>query len=103
MEVSEEVIKLFNAELRYKITPDREYDLKIPKDSLEKFKLVFDEIPETEKPKFRAAFVRHRVRSGETLSSIAKKYRVSVSSITSYNKLNPNRVLPAGRRLTIPM
>ncbi|OGP86876.1 MAG: hypothetical protein A2031_06120, partial [Deltaproteobacteria bacterium RBG_19FT_COMBO_43_11] len=103
MEVSEEVMNLFNAELRYKITPDREYDLKIPKDSLEKFKLVFDEIPETEKPKFRAAFVRHRVRSGETLSSIAKKYRVSVSSITSYNKLNPNRVLPAGRRLTIPM
>jgi membrane-bound lytic murein transglycosylase D len=103
MEVSEEVIDLLNAELRYKITPDREYDLKIPKDSLEKFKLVFDQIPETEKPKFRAAFVRHRVRSGETISSIARKYGVSASSITSYNRLNPNRVLVAGRKLTIPI
>lgn len=102
MQVSEEVMNLLNAELRYKITPDREYDLKIPKDSLEKFKLVFNEIPETEKPKFRTAFVRHRVTSGEKIGSIARKYGVSVSSITSYNKLNPNKSLVAGRRLTIP-
>src|SRR4030043_790106 len=102
MEVSEDVMELLNAELRYKITPDREYDLKIPKDSLEKFNLVFNQIPEVEKPKFRAAFIRHRVRSGETLGSIARKYGVSISSITSYNRLNPDRVLVAGRRLTIP-
>jgi membrane-bound lytic murein transglycosylase D len=89
IEVSEEVMDLLNAELRYKITPDREY--------------VLDQIPETEKPKFRTAFIRHRVRSGETIGSIARKYGVSASSITSYNRLNPNRVLVAGRRLTIPM
>ena len=102
MEISPEVMDMLNAELRHKITPDGEYDLKIPKDSLEKFKLVLDQIPETEKPKFKAAFIRHRVRSGETLGSIARKYGVSVSAIASYNRLNPNRVIVTGRRLTIP-
>lgn len=105
IEVSVEVLNLLNSELRYKITPDQEYDLKLPKESLAKFNLVANEIPQSEKPRFlsvRTVSIKHRVRSGETLGSIARKYGVSISSITSYNRLNPNRLLLAGRRLTIP-
>ncbi|MCK7477708.1 MAG: transglycosylase SLT domain-containing protein [Candidatus Moduliflexus flocculans] len=50
IEVSEDVINVLNAELRYKITPNREYELKIPKDSLQKFNLVYNDIPDAEKP-----------------------------------------------------
>jgi len=104
LSISEEIMNVLNAELRHKITPDREYDLKIPADSLDAFKLAVSEIPTSEKPKLaqRTAFVRHRIRSGETLSSIARRYGVSVSAIRAQNNLRPNTVIIAGRYLTIP-
>jgi membrane-bound lytic murein transglycosylase D len=106
LEISEETINLLNSELRYKITPDREYDLRIPSDSIARFNLIAGEIPETEKPKFaygRMVFVKHKVRNGETLSSIAKRYKVSTSSITSYNNINNKRGIAVGQRLKIPI
>ncbi|HEX7416177.1 MAG TPA: LysM peptidoglycan-binding domain-containing protein [Smithellaceae bacterium] len=106
IEIPDEKLYLINSELRYKMTPDREYDLKIPKESLAKFNLVANEIPESEKPRFllaRTDFIRHRVRSGESLNSIASKYGVPASRIVSYNRLNPQKGLVAGKRLTIPI
>ncbi len=106
IEMSDEKLHLINPDLRYKITPDREYDLKIPKESLAKFNSVVSEIPESEKPRFllaRTVFIRHRVKSGESVSSIAGKYGVSVSRIISYNRLNSQKALIAGKRLTIPI
>ncbi|MGD0022350.1 MAG: LysM peptidoglycan-binding domain-containing protein [Smithellaceae bacterium] len=106
IEMSDEKLHLINPDLRYKITPDREYDLKIPKESLAKFNSVVSEIPESEKPRFllaRTVFIRHRVKSGESVSSIASKYGVPVSRIISYNRLNSQKALIAGKRLTIPI
>jgi len=106
IEVQEEVLNLLNPELRYKITPDHEYDLKIPEESLKKFNLVANEIPQSEKPRFvsvRPAFIKHRVRKGETIYSIAERYNVSVSSIRSYNRLGSKKKLVRGRSLTIPI
>jgi membrane-bound lytic murein transglycosylase D len=106
IEVSDEKLHLINSELRYKITPDREYDLKIPKESLAKFNSLVSEIPESEKPRFllaRTVFIKHRVKSGESVNSIASKYGVPVSRIISYNRLNPQKALVAGKRLTIPI
>jgi len=106
MEMSDEKMYLINSELRYKITPDREYDLKIPKESLAKFNSVVNEIPESQKPRFllaRTVFIRHRVKSGESVNSIADRYGVPVSRIISYNRLNPQKALVAGKRLTIPI
>jgi membrane-bound lytic murein transglycosylase D len=106
IEVSVEVLNLLNSELRYKITPDQEYDLKLPKESLAKFNLVANEIPQSEKPRFlsvRTVFIKHRVKSGETLNSIASKYGVPASRIVSYNRLNPQKALVAGKRLAIPI
>jgi len=106
IEVSEEVLNLLNPELRYKMTPNQEYDLKLPKESLEKFNLVANEIPQSEKPRIlsvRTVFIKHRVRKGETIASIASKYNVSDSVIISHNKLSSKKKLVQGRKLKIPI
>jgi membrane-bound lytic murein transglycosylase D len=103
---SEEELNFLNSELRQKLTPDHEYYLKLPKESLEKFNLVANEIPQSEKPRIlsvRTVFIKHRVRKGETIASIASKYNVSDSVIISHNKLSSKKKLVQGRKLKIPI
>lgn len=45
--------------------------------------------------------VRHKVASGETLSGIAKKYKVEISDILSYNDISANQI-KIGQTLVIP-
>ena len=105
IEVSEDVMNMLNSELRHKITPDSEYELKIPTEALAKFNLVVNEIPETEKPRFteRTVFIKHRVKSGESFASIAKRYKVSSANLTSYNKKSAKKGLIVGQILNIPI
>ncbi len=49
---------------------------------------------------FSTKRMRHTVRSGETLTSVARRYGVSISEIKSWNKMRSNRLL-RGQRLTI--
>jgi membrane-bound lytic murein transglycosylase D len=106
IEIPEEILNLLNSELRYKITPDKEYSLKIPVDYVAKFNLVAGEVPESEKPRFASGhtvFAKHRVKKGETIASIAKRYKVSPSTIASYNNISSKRVLVAGQKLRVPV
>lgn len=110
IEAPEETLNLLNSELRYRITPDKEYDLKVPAECVSKFNLVVGEIPECEKPSLAAAasrshtvFAKHRVKKGETIASIAKRYRVSASTIASYNNISRKKRLIAGQRLNVPV
>jgi len=116
IDTTEDILCLLNPELRHKMTPDREYDFKVPEDTLNKFNLVYQEIPSSEKPSIASVqtfvktsgrtcktYVKHRVKRGETLYSIARKYKVSISSIRSLNKLSPKKKLIQGRRLIIPV
>jgi membrane-bound lytic murein transglycosylase D len=53
----------------------------------------------------RASYARgtvHRVRRGETLTGIARRYRVSVRSLRRVNALAVHQTLRAGTRLRIP-
>jgi len=59
-----------------------------------------DEIPVVSTP--RPAFVNHRVRSGETLSSIAMRYRTSVQNIARANNLHRKNYIVTGKVLKIP-
>lgn len=105
IDVAEDVMNLLNSELRHKMTPDREYLLKVPDDVAESFNLVYHEIPQSEKPKVaavRSKIVNHRVREGETLYSIARRYRVTASSIVSHNKLKSKNTIYKGQVLKIP-
>lgn len=57
--------------------------------------------PDGPLPNADRARVIHRVRAGETLASIARRYGVSVSVLRSFNGLEGDRIV-AGRRLAIP-
>ncbi len=46
--------------------------------------------------------VTHMVAKGETLSSIALQYKVSISSLKSANKISDERKLRIGQKLAIP-
>ena len=114
--LTEETLHILNPELRHKMTPDREYDLKLPQDYSEKFKIVYVDIPQSERPNMgglqngdhtvkrsRGSFINHRVKRGETIYGIAQKYNVAVATILSYNRLSSKKKLVQGRRLTIPL
>lgn len=110
IEVPEDKLNLLNGELRHKITPDKEYDLKVPVDCVVKLNSVMGEIPECEKPSYAAAagrshmvFAKHKVKKGEKISSIAKRYKVSPSTIASYNNMRTNKRLVAGQKLNVPV
>lgn len=44
----------------------------------------------------------YRVRRGDTLSSIARRFHTSVAALAAANSLDPNGVLPAGLVLVLP-
>jgi membrane-bound lytic murein transglycosylase D len=50
----------------------------------------------------RVAAIAHKVRSGETLSRIAKRYGLTVADIKAFNPPVASRVLRAGETLRIP-
>ncbi|MCX7817364.1 MAG: LysM peptidoglycan-binding domain-containing protein [Syntrophales bacterium] len=109
LNISEEILYFLNPELRYKATPNREYNLKIPEESLEQFLLAADQIPSWEKPvslskKKRLVFVYHKVKKGETLSSVAAKYHTSVKLIKIHNKKTlKSKGVYAGQLLKVPV
>lgn len=75
--------------------------LKVPLGTTELFQEKVTEIPEDQK----RSWVRHKVRTGETLSMIAQKYRTSMKAIMdikSNNIRSPHRI-GAGKYLLIPV
>ncbi len=98
--VSETALCELNPELRYKISPEDRYPLKVPPYKSEVLMAQLDQIPVSRPP--QRAYVYHRVRPGETLSLIAKRYRTSVSRIMRANNLRRSNYIVAGRLLKIP-
>ncbi|NCN27619.1 LysM peptidoglycan-binding domain-containing protein [bacterium] len=97
-----ESLRLLNAELVIGITPP---------DSKEKFLVRVP--PESEaslvanlnklKAKKVSHFIVHRVRSGENLGSIARKYRTKVRTIMELNRVKNARRIQIGQRLRVPV
>lgn len=98
--VSEDEMAALNPELRYKIAPPDTYLLKVPAGTGSELTAKLDGIPESKPP--TRAVVYHRVRHGETLSTIARKYRVNVNSIMRANNMRRSNYVVAGRLLKIP-
>jgi len=126
--VPEEVLIGLNSELRHRITPDKEYDLKLPVEAAEKYAQVVDSIPQAERPtlsflssssapgrethkpdrisdsrKNRVKYANHRVKRGESLGSIARRYKVSPRRLASYNSISARTSLKTGQRIRIPI
>jgi membrane-bound lytic murein transglycosylase D len=90
-----------NPELRYKGTPRRAYELKVPAGREQTLLASLDSVPEWTPP--QTHYLTHRVRRGETLSVIASRYGASVHSIMRVNRLRSvNRIWP-GQLLRIPV
>jgi membrane-bound lytic murein transglycosylase D len=89
-----------NSELRHQSTPNRPYEFKVPKGKGELLLAKLADIPVWHPP--TPTYVVHRVRRGESLSVIARRYRTSVSAIMRLNNLKSRSYVKAGWRLKIP-
>lgn len=82
---------------RWATDPNGPHKLLIPIDKVAAFKTKLDQLPKEQ----WLSWKQHTIKNGETLSHIAKKYSVSVSSIQSANKIRGSNIR-AGKRLLIP-
>lgn len=89
-----------NPELRHKMTPNKPYQLKIPTPSKDTVIAGLDRIKQRQLP--ADSYMVHRVRSGETLSTIARRYRTTVTRIVNHNNLRSRHRIRLGQRLKIP-
>ena len=89
-----------NPELRYQATPRGVYDLRVPAGGEATILNQIAAVPEWKNP--RPDYVTHRVRSGETLGVIARKYGASVAAIQKANGLRSHQIR-VGQRLRIPV
>jgi len=99
--VSQDTLIGLNPELRYQATSNNAYSLKVPPETGELLLARLDEIPKWSPP--RKKYVYHRVRRGETLSSIARKYRTSVRAIKRVNRIPRSNIIRIGQKLKIPV
>jgi membrane-bound lytic murein transglycosylase D len=89
-----------NPELRQGVTPKTAYSLKVIKGKEELLLSELDNIPVYRPPAPR--YVEYRVRSGESLSAIAERYKTSIKAIMDMNGLRDKNYLKVGWKLKIP-
>ncbi|MEJ2634769.1 MAG: LysM peptidoglycan-binding domain-containing protein [Calditrichia bacterium] len=95
----DEVKKLNPALLRWCTPPDLDsWILNIPRGTRVQFLENYAKVPDDQK----LTWIHHRIRSGETLSTIAQRYRVSMSEIKRFNKIRGS-FIRAGQSLVIPV
>ena len=95
-----DTLKDLNPELRYSVIPPSTYSLRVPVGKKDLLLASIDQVPVSSPP--RPAFVYHRVRKGETLSTIARRYHTSVKNIMWANNLKRSSYIVAGKKLKIP-
>ena len=95
-------LKKLNPQLTRGCTPPARpggYSLKVPKGEGERFLAFCTKL----KPSQRLTFVRHKIKSGETLSHIASRYNVSIHSIMDSNNLSSRHKIRAGKYVVVPV
>ena len=96
------ILKAYTPELRHSATPvDVVYRLKIPVGKKEQFVTNFNSLPSDQR--FAPQYVAHKVKRGESLWTISKKYRVSIHDLAAVNKIRNRHRLSIGQKLTIPV
>ncbi len=102
--ISYEDLRLFNPELRRDATPpdDSDYRLKVPVGTKSKVEQMLDRIPTWKFPPLSAKSQKvqanssrwYRVRVGDTLEKVAKRFRVSVKALKTRNNLTSPIIRP---------
>ncbi|MFL0799351.1 MAG: LysM peptidoglycan-binding domain-containing protein [Agarilytica sp.] len=83
---------------RWATDPHGPHELLVPADKAEAFAAKVASIPKGE----RVTWERYTIRNGDSLSTIAQKYKVSVASLRSINQLRGSSIR-AGKTLMVPV
>ena len=92
-------LRQINPELLRNVTPrEAGFELKLPADEAARFEQNIQQVPEDKWTSWRL----HAVEGGETLSDVARRYRVTVSALETANHLEAHAILSAGFLLNVP-
>jgi membrane-bound lytic murein transglycosylase D len=94
-------IEDLNPALRRGVVPPGGYPIRLPSGATSRFRRTFAALKNAEREAGGGTLV-HRVRRGETPSSIASRYKVSVRALMSTNGLRNPRQMRVGSLLRIP-
>ncbi len=95
----EELVRLNPGLLRMTTPPnDPEFVLNLPAGTRETYEQAITKVP----PKKRASWRAHKIHEGETLSAIARKYRLSTLALARANGLEKGARLEPGAHLILP-
>lgn len=99
LEMPKKNLVVLNTHLKKGVTPPNEqsYPIYIPKEKLDDFRQKF------RTKDLKGYFVMHRVKSGETLEQLSKRYDVPKSSIIMENMIGENEERQLNRRMKIPI
>jgi membrane-bound lytic murein transglycosylase D len=101
LELDRNALVGLNPELRHGTTPGESYALRVPATVAGSFETKVAALPAYAPPP-EVTYARYRIRRGDTLSTIARRYRTTVSAIMRTNHLrSPNRIR-VGQHLKIP-
>jgi peptidoglycan lytic transglycosylase D len=100
VDTSYSYIKEINPAVLHWVTPPgvKDFTLYVPKGKKGLFKKAYAEMPDESK----RSWVRHKISSGETLSTIADKYHTNMSVLKSVNKIS-GTTIRAGKYMLIPV
>jgi len=90
-----------NPALRHGVTPEYPYTLRVPPGLGETLAGCVDQIPRSRMT--IVTYTWHRVRRGQTLSQIARRYRTSVRAIARLNRIRNVSRIRVGQRLKVPL
>lgn len=93
----EEIIVLNSGFKRWATDPEGPHKLLLPAESAERFEFALTTLPQEE----RVTWQQHKITSGESLWTIAKKYEISIALLKKTNHLESSN-LRIGRHLLIP-
>jgi membrane-bound lytic murein transglycosylase D len=99
--IDDAILRELNAELRQGILPEDGYELRVPPGSADLVLAKIDEIP-VYRPA-RVVVVQHMVRKGDTLDTLAKKYRSDAKTIMLANNMRRPEPLAVGKTVRVPL
>jgi membrane-bound lytic murein transglycosylase D len=95
------LIKKLNPELKRWCTPPaaKNYQVRLPDGTQTAFLEKYAQLPKLE----RANYVRHKIKSGDTLLALSHRYGVRVQDIKSLNSIRNARAIQIGTNLIVPL
>jgi membrane-bound lytic murein transglycosylase D len=92
-------LRLLNPQLLRNVTPnDAGFPLKLPAGAAKSFEENVQQVPQDKWTSWRL----HPAEQGESLTDIARHYRVTVAAIETANHLEPHATVPSGFLLNVP-